>query len=55
MENANVPVGPIGKIPGHSYRRTTEIYLHNLGDVERQAMAVFEQVSKKTLTPTLTP
>ena len=50
MENANVPIGAIQRILGHSERRTTEIYLHSLGDSEREAMAVFDQVSQGSLT-----
>jgi len=39
MENSNVPVGVIQTLLGHENRSTTEIYLHTLGDSERQAMA----------------
>jgi len=45
MEANNVPVGSIQRILGHENRTTTEIYLHSIGDSERQAMAVFERVS----------
>ena len=54
MENANVPIGAIQRILGHSGRRTTAIYLHSLGDSEREAMAVFDQVSRENLTQSLT-
>lgn len=50
MDNANVPLGTIQRILGHSQRRSTEIYLHTLGEAERQAMAVFERASEKSLT-----
>ncbi len=50
MDNANFPVGTIQKILGHSQRRSTEIYLHTLGEAERQAMAVFERTIEKSLT-----
>ncbi len=43
MESSNVPVGAIQKLLGHESRSTTEIYLHTLGDSERQAMATYEQ------------
>ena len=42
MDNNNVPIGAIQKILGHENRTTTEIYLHNMGDLERQAMEIFE-------------
>jgi len=50
MENSNVPVGAIQKLLGHENRSTTEIYLHTLGDSERQAMATYEQARKKSHT-----
>ena len=42
MENSNISIGTIQKILGHEKRSTTEIYLHNLGASDRQAMDVFE-------------
>ena len=42
MDGNNVPLGAIQKILGHENRKTTEIYLHNIGEMERQAMAVYE-------------
>ena len=50
MENSNVPVGAIQKLLGHENRSTTEIYLHTLGDSERQAMATYEQAREKSHT-----
>jgi hypothetical protein len=47
LENNNVPVGVIQKVPGHENRSTTEIYLHNLGTSDREAMALREQSSRK--------
>lgn len=47
MDNANVPIGAIQKILGHENRTTTEIYLHSIGELEREAIAVFEKVSQK--------
>jgi len=47
MDNANVPIGAIQRILGHENRTTTEIYLHSLNEIEREAMAVFEQVSRQ--------
>jgi integrase len=43
MDSANVPLGVIQRILGHENRTTTEIYLHSLGDLERAAMAIYEQ------------
>ncbi len=46
MENNGVPLGSIQRILGHASQRTTEIYLHALGKAEREAIDVFERVSK---------
>lgn len=48
MDNNNVPIGAIQRILGHENRKTTEIYLHSIGQAEREAIAVFERVSKKS-------
>lgn len=40
LEQANVPIGAIQRILGHENRATTEIYLHSIGESERQAMDV---------------
>ena len=42
MDQCNVPMGAIQKVLGHESRRTTEIYLHSAGDLERKAMSVYE-------------
>jgi hypothetical protein len=50
MDGNNVPIGAIQRILGHENRRTTEIYLHSIDDLERHAMAVFEQAREKSHT-----
>ncbi len=47
MERNNVPVSSIQKLLGHESRLTTEIYLHSLGESEKEAMAIFERASQK--------
>ena len=48
MDNSGVPIGSIQRILGHETRRTTEKYLQSIGESERQAMAVFEEASRKS-------
>ena len=43
MEQANVPIGSIQRILGHEQRKTTETYLHGLGESERQALEIYEK------------
>ena len=50
LDGNNVPLGAIQGIPGHENRKTTEIYLHSIGDLERDAMAIFERARKKSHT-----
>ena len=50
MENAKVPIGSIQRILGHENRKTTEAYLHSIGEAEREAMVVFEQARRKSHT-----
>jgi len=50
MDGNNVPMGAIQRILGHENRKTTEIYLHSIGDLERQAIAVFERAREKSHT-----
>jgi len=50
MDGKNVPIGAIQRILGHENRRTTEIYLHSIGDMERNAIAVYEQARQNSHT-----
>ena len=45
LDNANVNIGSIQRLLGHEKRSTTEIYLHSIGEAEREAMKVFEQIA----------
>jgi len=40
LDQANVPIGSIQRILGHENRTTTEIYLHSIGEGEKNAMDV---------------
>ena len=40
LEQANVSIGSIQRLLGHENRLTTELYLHSIGESERQAMDV---------------
>jgi len=46
----STPYGSV--IDEHENRKTTEIHLHSIGDLEKQAMAFFE-VAMESLTQTL--
>ncbi len=50
LDNANVNIGSIQRILGHENRTTTEIYLHSIGESEREAMKVFEAISENSHT-----
>ena len=50
LDRSNVPVGSIQRILGHESRSTTEIYLHSIGEAEREAMAIYENASKDPTT-----
>jgi integrase len=49
MEQANVPISSIQRILGHENRATTEIYLHSIGNSEREAMEVFELAAQDAM------
>ncbi|MEN6484406.1 MAG: site-specific integrase [Syntrophobacteraceae bacterium] len=50
MDCNNVPLGAIQKILGHENRKTTEIYLHSIGDTEKSAIAVYERARQNSHT-----
>ncbi len=50
LDNAKVNIGSIQRILGHEDRTTTELYLHSIGESEREAMKIFEQISEKSHT-----
>jgi len=43
LDRANVNIGSIQRILGHENRTTTEIYLHSIGEAEREAMNIYER------------
>ena len=54
LDSKNVPIGTIQRILGHENRKTTEIYLHSIGEAEREAMLIFERSRQEPHTsPTL--
>ena len=54
LDHANVSIGSIQRILGHENRTTTEIYLHSIGNAERDAVTVLDNqfsdvISEKVL------
>jgi integrase len=45
LDQRGARLGDIQRILGHENRRTTEIYLHSIGDDQREAIATLEQSS----------
>lgn len=50
MDGNNVLLGAIQRIPGHENRKTPEIYLHSIGDLECEAIGVFERARENSHT-----
>ncbi len=50
LEHANVSISTIQRLLGHENRTTTEIYLHSLGQPEREAIRIFEGLREKSHT-----
>jgi hypothetical protein len=44
LDDSGVPIGVIQRILGHQNRKTTEGYLHSIGEAERRAMDRLEKV-----------
>ncbi len=49
MDNNGAILSGIQRVLGHSDRRSTEIYLERLRDVERDAMDVYERESRRMM------
>ncbi|MDD9303976.1 MAG: site-specific integrase [Desulfobacter sp.] len=47
LDNANVPIGSIQRFLGHENRQTTEIYLHSIGNSEREQIRVLDMDYEK--------
>lgn len=47
LDNANVPIGSIQRFLGHENRTTTEIYLHAIGNSEKELIGVLDEDSEK--------
>lgn len=54
MENNNVSIGTIQRVLGHENRKTTEIYLHTIGNAERDAFKVYEEARQNSQTKSQT-
>lgn len=46
LDHANVNLGSIQRILGHENRSTTEVYLHSIGEAEREAMSIYEKATQ---------
>ncbi|MFH2066680.1 MAG: site-specific integrase [Pseudomonadota bacterium] len=42
LDSANVPIGSIQRFLGHENRQTTEIYLHSIGNSEREQIGLLD-------------
>lgn len=54
LDNAGVNIGTIQRLLGHENRSTTEIYLQSIGEAEREAMDIFENMCEEKMTQKVT-
>jgi hypothetical protein len=50
MASVNVPIGSIQRVLGHENSRTTEIYLHSIGESDKLAIAALERAQRNSHT-----
>jgi integrase len=50
MDSLNIPIGAIQRVLGHEHRTTTEIYLHGIGESERDAISIYERARQNSHT-----
>ncbi|WP_245619988.1 tyrosine-type recombinase/integrase [Desulfobacter vibrioformis] len=48
LDNANIPIGSIQRFLGHENRQTTEIYLHSIGNSEKEMIGVLDADFQKS-------
>ena len=52
--SSKVSLGTIQRVLGHENRTTTGIYLHSIGESEREAISIFEQAKQNSHTGKIT-
>lgn len=48
MDESIVPIGTMQRILGHENRKTNEIYLHSISDLELNAMVIYARARRKS-------
>jgi len=51
LDDLGVPIGVTQRILGHENRKTTELYLHSIGEAERKAMQKLESIDLFSAAP----